>query len=116
MPFQITQDELQDINQQVEDERFIRVLRQKEEVSKYNKAYRAAKRRGYLNNRSRGNDLIIPINVTTIENIPEENKKYFFKGETEDICCEEFGCPKILSMREKMFGNRCINHPKNQNL
>ncbi len=116
MNFQLTIDELEDIEQLLEDGKFIKALREKEKVSKYNKAYKAAKRLRYLSNKWIGNGLIMPINVTPIENMPEENKKYFFKGEIEDICCSFFGCGKVLSMREKLFGDRCINHPKNQNL
>lgn len=106
MPFQITQDELKDINQQVEDERFIRVLRQKEEVSKYNKAYRAAKKYNEKHYRLKDPPYEVIVDI----------KGFHFTGITEDICCSFFGCGKVLSMREKLFGDRCINHPKNQNL
>ena len=27
-----------------------------------------------------------------------------------EICCSVFGCGKILSMAEKLFGNKCIDH------
>ncbi len=27
-----------------------------------------------------------------------------------EICCSHFGCPIILSMTEKLFGNKCIEH------
>lgn len=104
MAFQITQEELKDINQQVEDERFIRVLRVKERCNNYTKAYRAAKKPKHYRLKDPPYEVIVDI------------KGFHFTGITEDICCEEFGCPKILSMREKMFGNRCINHPKNEKL
>ncbi len=28
----------------------------------------------------------------------------------EDQCCSYFGCGRILSMREKLFGSKCIDH------
>lgn len=38
----------------------------------------------------------IPVNEETIE--------------LEDEICKEFGCGKKLSLREKLFGQRCIKH------
>ena len=30
--------------------------------------------------------------------------------EHESVCCSFFGCGKSLSIREQLFGNKCINH------
>lgn len=37
-----------------------------------------------------------------------------YEGELliEDECCSIFGCGKILSREEKLFGNKCIKHSK----
>ena len=41
--------------------------------------------------------------------VPEINEDEI---EIEEINCSVFGCGKVLSMQEKMFGSRCINHQK----
>lgn len=38
--------------------------------------------------------------------------QFNFNGNIEDTCCSFFGCGKILTLTEKLFGERCINHPK----
>lgn len=43
--------------------------------------------------------------------VPEINEDEI---EIEEINCSFFGCGKVLSMREKMFGDRCINHQVNK--
>jgi hypothetical protein len=30
----------------------------------------------------------------------------------EPAICKHFGCGKVLSMQEKLFGDRCVNHPR----
>lgn len=35
-----------------------------------------------------------------------------FKGNLEPICCDFFGCGKTLTLQEKLFGTKCINHQK----
>lgn len=39
--------------------------------------------------------------------VPEINEDEI---EVEERNCSFFGCGKVLSMREKMFGSRCVNH------
>lgn len=39
--------------------------------------------------------------------VPEINEDEI---EVEERNCSFFGCGKVLSMQEKMFGSRCVNH------
>jgi hypothetical protein len=99
MQLQLTQEELEIIK--------------KERLKQYNRLYKLSKGKREMIKR----DLRFrPEKIEPLEQVIVDIKGFHFTGITEDICCEEFGCPKILSMREKMFGNRCINHSKNQKL
>lgn len=42
-----------------------------------------------------------------LEAVPEIDEMIL---EIEEICCEDFGCGKTLSMTEKLFGNKCQHH------
>lgn len=74
-----------------------------EERAKYNKFYKGFFKRGIrtkdINEKFGANDLIIK---------PAE---YNFDG-SDEKCCSVFGCGKKLSMSEKLFGDKCINHSK----
>lgn len=37
-----------------------------------------------------------------------------FKQEDAEMCCTFFGCGKILTPQETLFGNLCIDHQKNK--
>lgn len=103
MAFQITQDELQRIK--------------KERLKEYNRLYKLAKGKREIDKRDlRFKPEKREMPVSQPYKGAEDVEERYFTGITEDICCSFFGCGKVLSMREKLFGDRCINHPKNQNL
>ena len=58
--------------------------------------------------RSKDLEIYMPI-VPEKEIIPEVDEE---RLDIQEINCSVFGCGKILSRQEKLFGNKCINHQK----
>lgn len=46
-------------------------------------------------------------------NPTETNEKHYDYG--EEKICKEFGCGRKLTLRESLFGDRCIKHSKYEN-
>lgn len=74
-----------------------------EERAKYNKLYK-----GYFKNRMRTTEIYGMFNSDCLVVKPAH---YNFDG-SDEKCCSVFGCGKKLSMSEKLFGDKCINHSK----
>lgn len=46
-------------------------------------------------------------------NPTETNEKHYDYG--EDKVCKVFGCGKKLTLREQLFGDRCVKHSRYEN-
>lgn len=55
-------------------------------------------------------------NAINVEDMIEDMYLYYSEQENpEPVVCSVFGCGRILTIREKLFGNKCINHSKSDN-
>ncbi len=44
--------------------------------------------------------------------LKEMQRRFIIRS--EPARCKVFGCGKILSLQEQLFGDRCVNHPKKE--
>lgn len=72
----------------------------------YNRLYREYKKSSPFMEKYDHSDLMIEPSI------------FQFKGadNEEPRCCSEFGCGQRLSIQELLFGNKCINHQRQQKL
>ena len=64
----------------------------------------AVQMEGYLSYDAGGENIVKAQSIPIITETIERNIKPYKQ------VCSKFGCAKELSLREKLFGNRCIDH------
>lgn len=76
----------------------------------YSEMHRAKKKE--LREKSRKNQPEYDFTTWLIASVKPTILNFRGNDEEQPQVCDYFGCSQHLSLEEKRFGNRCINHPK----